>query len=63
MFPEELQPITVDFDGTPRMGLHQVGEVLFPLFQGQLIRAAIKMLRDPTHGSGVGINGLLTLAL
>jgi hypothetical protein len=33
------------------------------LLQAQLIRAAIKMLRDPAHGSGVGINGLLTLAL
>jgi hypothetical protein len=63
MLPEELQTIAVDFDGTPGMGLHQVGEVLSPLLQGQLIRAAIEMLPDAAHGSGIGIDGLLTLAL
>ncbi len=63
MFPEKLQTISADFYSTPGMGLHQVGEVLFPLFQGQPIRAAIKMLTHPAHGSGVGIHTLVTLAL
>lgn len=40
-------------------------KVIFPfsLLQSQLIGAAVKMFADPAHGSGVGINGLLTLAL
>ncbi|OIP90351.1 MAG: hypothetical protein AUK55_12975 [Syntrophobacteraceae bacterium CG2_30_61_12] len=63
MFPEELQPIAVNFDRAPGMGHHQVGEVLLPLLQGQLIGAAIKMSCDPAHGSRVGINGLMTFAL
>jgi hypothetical protein len=63
MFPEELQTIAVDFDRAPGMGLYQVGKVLFPLLQGQLIGAAIKMSCDPAHGSTIGINGLPTLAL
>ncbi len=44
MFPEKLQTITVNFDGTLGMGLYQVGKILFPLFQGQL---AIKVFPDP----------------
>jgi len=34
MLPEELQTITVNLDGAPGMGLNQLGEVCFPLFQG-----------------------------
>jgi len=63
MFPKKLQPITVNFDGTPGMGRHQVGKIVFALLQGQLIGAAIKVLPDPAHGARVGINGLLTFAL
>jgi hypothetical protein len=63
MFPEKLETITVNFNGTPGMGLHQVGKILFPLFQSQLIGAAIEMFTDPAHGARVGINGLLTFAL
>jgi hypothetical protein len=63
MFPEKHQAIAVNFDGTPGVRLHPVGEVLFPLLQAQLIGAAINMFRDPAHGSGIGINGLFTLPL
>jgi len=63
MFPEKLQTIAVNFYGTPGMGLYQVGEVLFPLLQGQLIGAAIKTFIDPPHSARVGINCLLTFAL
>ena len=63
MFPEKLQPNEVDFDGTPRMGLHQIGKILFPLFQGQFIGATIKSFTDSTHGACVGLNGLLTFTM
>jgi hypothetical protein len=63
MFPEKLQAITVNFDGAPGMGLDQVGKILFPLFQGQLIGATIKMVPDPAYGARVGINGLLAFSL
>ena len=63
MLPEELQAITVNLDGTPGMGLNQLGKIFFSLFQGQLIGAAIKMLTDPTHSPRVGINGLLAFTL
>jgi len=58
MFPEKLQTITVNFDGTPGMGLNKLGEVFFPLFQAQLVGAAIKMFTDPPHSTRVGINGI-----
>lgn len=63
MFPEKLQTIAINFDGTPGMGLDQVGKILFPLFQGQLVRATIKMFPDPAHRARVGINCFLTFAL
>jgi len=63
MLPEKLQTITVNFDGTPRMGLNQLGKVFFSLFQGQLIGVAIKMFTDPTHSPRIGINGLLAFTL
>jgi hypothetical protein len=63
MFPEKLQPIAVDFDGTPGMGLNKLGKVFFPLFQSQLVGAAIKTFNDPPHSARVGINGFLTFAL
>ncbi len=63
MLPEELQAITVNLDGTPRMRLNQLGKIIFSLFQGQLIGAAIKMFTDPTHSPRVGINGFLTFTL
>jgi hypothetical protein len=63
MFPEKLQPDAVDFDGTPGMGFHQIGKILFPLFQGQFIGATIEMLSDSAHGARVRLNGLLTFAL
>ena len=63
MFPEELEAITVNLDGAPGMRLNQLGKILFSLFQGQSIGAAIKMLGNPTHSPRVGINGLLAFAL
>jgi len=63
MFPEKHQTIAVNFDGTPGIGLDKVGKILFPLFQGQLIRATIKVCTDPAHSACEGINGLLTFAL
>jgi hypothetical protein len=36
---------------------------LFPLFQGQLIGATIKITPDPAYGARVGINGLLAFSL
>jgi hypothetical protein len=48
MFPEKLQAIAVNFDGTPEMGLNQLGKIKFSLFKGQLIRAAVKEFTDPT---------------
>ncbi|MDY0042511.1 MAG: HNH endonuclease [Desulforhabdus sp.] len=58
-----LQTITVDFDGTPGMGLHQIGKILLPLFQAQLIRATIKTFTDPAHSTRIGINGFFAFAL
>jgi hypothetical protein len=63
MLPEELQTITVNLDGTPGMGLNQLGKIFFSLLQGQLIWTAIKMFTDSTHSPRVGINGFLTLTL
>ena len=63
MLPEKLQTITVNLDGTPGMGLNQLGKVFFSLLQGQLIGAAIKMFTDPTHSPRIGINGLLAFTL
>src|SRR5450759_3276517 len=63
MLPEKLQTITINLDGTPGMGLNQLGKVFFSLFQGQLIGAAIKMLTDPPHSPRIGINGLLAFTL
>jgi hypothetical protein len=63
MFPEKLQTIAVNFNGTPRVGFHQVGKILFPLFQGQFVGATIKMFSDSAHSARLGINGLLTFAL
>jgi hypothetical protein len=55
--------IAVNFDGTPGMGRDKSGEIVFPLFQGQLIGATIKICTDPAHSVRVGINGFLTFAL
>jgi hypothetical protein len=63
MFPEKHQAIAVNFDGTPGMGRDKIGEVVFPLFQGQLIGATIKVSADTAHSARVGINGFLTFAL
>jgi len=63
MFPEKLQTITVNFDGTPGMGLDQVGKIFFPLFQGQFVGTTIKMISDSTYSARVGINGRFTFAL
>jgi hypothetical protein len=63
MFPEKLQPDAVDFDGTLGMRLYQIGKILFPLFQGQFVRATIKSFTDITHSQRVGLNGLLTFSL
>ena len=63
MFPEKHQTITVNFDGTPGMGRDKIGEIVFSLFQCQLIGAAIKVSADTAHSARVGINGLLSLAL
>ncbi len=63
MFPEKLQTIAVNFNGTPGMGFHQLGKIFFPLLQDQLIGATIKMLADPAHSPIVGIGGFLTFAL
>jgi hypothetical protein len=63
MFPIKLQTNTVNFNGTPGMGLDQVGKILFSFFQGQLIGATIKMFTDSAHSARVGLNGLLTFAL
>jgi hypothetical protein len=63
MLPEELQTITVNLDGTPGMGLNQLGKVFFSLFQSQLIRAAIKIFTDSTYSPRVGFNGFLTFSL
>ncbi len=57
MLPEELEPITVNLDGTPGMGVNQFGKVFFALFQGQLIGAAIKIFTDSTYSPRVGVNG------
>jgi len=61
MFPEELEAVTVDFDGVPGMGLNQPGKVFFQLFHGQLIGTAVEILTDPAHGPGVDINGFFGL--
>jgi hypothetical protein len=45
------------------MGRDKIGEVVFPLFQCQLIGATIKVCTDPAHSTSVGINGFLTFAL
>ena len=63
MFPEKLQPIAVNFDGTLGMGLNKLGKLFFPLFQSQLVGAAIKMFNDTPHSACVGINGILTFSL
>ena len=63
MFPEELQAIAVNLDGTPGMGVNQIGKVLFSLFQGQLIGAAIKTFTDSTYAPRIAINGFLTFAI
>lgn len=54
---EELQPVTVDFDGTPRVSLDQAGKIAFQLRFGQRVRAAIKELCDPAHRTRIDING------
>jgi hypothetical protein len=57
------QTIAVNFDGTPGMGREKIGEIGFPLFQGQLIGATIKVCTDPAHSARVGIDGFLIFAL
>jgi hypothetical protein len=63
VFPEKLQTIAVNFNGTPGMRLDQVGKILFLLFQGQFVGATIKMFSDSAHSARIGINGRLTFAL
>ena len=50
MFPVKLLTVTVDFDGVPGMGFHQLGKIVFPLFQGQLIRVTVKKMVDIGRG-------------
>ena len=63
MLPKKLQAISVNFDGTPGMGLNQLGKIKFSLFKCQLIRAAIKIFTDPTHSARLCINGLVAFTL
>jgi hypothetical protein len=63
MFPEKHQANAVYFNGTPGMGLHQIGKILFPLFQGQFIGATIESFTDSPHGARIRVNGILTFAL
>jgi hypothetical protein len=41
---EELQAITVDLDGAPRMALHQGGEVFLELFDTEPVWTTIEPL-------------------
>ncbi len=59
MLPEEWQTFTVNFDGTPGIGIYQRGKVFFSLLQGQLIGTTIKKFSDSTYSPRVGIDGLL----
>jgi hypothetical protein len=58
-----LEAITINLDGTPGMGRHQIGKIMFPLFQSQFVGAATEMITDATHSASVCINGRFTLAL
>ncbi len=60
MLPEELQALTVNpdgsdgsdgSDGAPGMRLNQGGKIIFSLFQGQLIGAAVKITTDPAYSA------------
>ena len=57
MLVEELQTVTVDLNGTPRMRFNQIGKVVLQLLGGESIGTAIVVLRNPAYCAGVDIYG------
>jgi hypothetical protein len=45
------------------MRINQVGKIDFQLFDGQLIRATIKVTGDPPNGTRIAIDSLVALSL
>ncbi len=60
---EELQPVQVELDGTPGVGLEQIGKVLEQLRLGQILDVAVEIDADAAHGARVGFDGLGLQAL
>src|SRR5450631_3305509 len=62
ILPEELQAVPVNLNDAPGMRINQLGKIAFQLFDGQLIRAAIKVIWDPSYSSCIAIDSLIAHA-
>ncbi len=45
------------------MGFYQISKIIFKLSGFELIRTTVKIIPDPANGTGIGINGFLSLTL
>ena len=63
VLPEELKPVSIDFDRTPGMALNELGKIDFKLFQGQSIRTTAKIFADSADCPGIGVNCFLAFSL
>lgn len=63
VLPEEFQAESIDLDGAPGVGFHQLGKVPFEIFPGQIVRTSTEMLGQPTDGLAIQLNGGRPLAL
>ena len=52
---EELQPVAVEFDGAPGVGLYQVAEVGSKFGNGEVIEAAVNVRGNPPRHSEIGV--------
>lgn len=60
---EKLQAIAVNLDGAPGVAVHQRTEVVFELLLSERVGTLIEELGHASDRSGIGVDGLLGLAL
>ena len=63
MLPEKLQAIAVSLDGTPGVGIDQLGEIHLELLHAEPVRTAAVVSGDAPYGSRVDIDSALAKAL
>ena len=63
VFPEKLKAVSVNFDGAPGMGIHQLTKMIFELLFGEFVGSLTIAINKAANRTGININGFVRHAL